>query len=102
MSKLIALVATAVMVDGVRTVIQPGQPLPELAEHDAKALQDSGAANDPAVAEAAAAAAQKAADKAAEDFEANRQAVQARQGSINPDVGAAASAKPAAKAAKKS
>ena len=27
MSKLIALVATAVMVDGVRTVIQPGQEL---------------------------------------------------------------------------
>ena len=45
MSKnLIALVATAVMVDGVRTIIQPGEKLPELSPHDARELQQSGAA----------------------------------------------------------
>ena len=38
MSLLIALVATAVVVDGVRTIIQLGQPLPELAFHDEREL----------------------------------------------------------------
>lgn len=42
MSKLIALVATAVMVEGVRTTIQPGQELPDLHEHDARELTASG------------------------------------------------------------
>lgn len=48
MSKLIALVATAVMLDGVRTVIEPGGELPDLTRHDTKELLDSGAAMDPA------------------------------------------------------
>ena len=48
MSKLIALVATAVMLNGVRTVIEPGEELPDLSRHDAKELLDSGAAIDPA------------------------------------------------------
>ena len=47
MIKLIALVATAVLVDGVRTVIEPGQPLPPLGEHDERALLQAGAAQDP-------------------------------------------------------
>ena len=38
-SALIALVPTAVLVDGVRTVIQPGQPLPALSASDSLALQ---------------------------------------------------------------
>ena len=38
MSKLIALVATAVMVAGVRTVIQPGEELPDLSAHDEREL----------------------------------------------------------------
>lgn len=46
-SGLIAMVATAVIVDGVRTVIQPGEALPELPEHDEKELLESGAALDP-------------------------------------------------------
>ncbi|MEG0447437.1 MAG: hypothetical protein RR687_11775 [Comamonas sp.] len=46
-SGLIAMVATAVIVDGVRTVIQPGEELPELPEHDEKELLESGAALDP-------------------------------------------------------
>lgn len=41
---LIALVPTAVLVDGVRTVIAPGQPLPALPECDALALQKTQAA----------------------------------------------------------
>ena len=48
MSKLIALVATAVLVDGVRTVIQPGEPLPELSAHDERELLQADAAENPA------------------------------------------------------
>ena len=48
MSKLIALVATAVMVGGERTVIQPGQELPDLSTHDERELLQSGAAENPA------------------------------------------------------
>ena len=44
MSKLIALVATAVLVDGVRTVIQPGEPLPELSAYDERELLQAAAA----------------------------------------------------------
>lgn len=58
-SALIALVPTAVLVDGVRTVIQPGQPLPTLPASDAQALQQAqaaapvyGAAHAPQAAEA--------------------------------------------------
>lgn len=47
MSKLIALVATAVFVDGVRTVIQPGQPLLDISKHDERELVQSGAAQHP-------------------------------------------------------
>ena len=47
MSKLIAMVATAVMVDGVRTVIQPGEVLPELTKHDEGELLENGLAMDP-------------------------------------------------------
>lgn len=81
MSKLIAMVATAVMLDGVRTVIQPGQELPELSAHDSAELVASGAAQDPAqVAEAEKADAAAAAQAAAE-FEAARQRVRAEQAS---------------------
>lgn len=48
MSQLIALVATAVIINGERTVIQPGKPLPELSDHDARELVQSGAAEHPA------------------------------------------------------
>lgn len=44
MSKLIAMVATALVIDGVRTVIQPGEPLPEISKHDERELVQSGAA----------------------------------------------------------
>ena len=44
MSKLIAMVATAVVIEGVRTVIQPGEALPEISKHDERELVQSGAA----------------------------------------------------------
>lgn len=93
MSKLIALVATAVMVNGERTVIQPGQELPELSKHDANQLVESGAAEDSAAAAAAEKAAKKDADAAAAEIEAARQRVKAEAESTAP---------PAAKTAKAS
>lgn len=96
MSKLIAMVATAVMVDGVRTVIQPGEELPELNKHDAKELVESGAAQDSAATAAAEKAAKKDADAAAAEIEAARQRVRAEAEST------AAPAAPAAKTAKAS
>lgn len=97
MAKLIALIATAVMVDGVRTVIQPGEELPPLNKHDATELVASGAAEDLAQTKADEKAA--AADAAAADaeFQAARAAVQAADASTGD--GAAPPAKPA-KAAK--
>lgn len=48
MSKaLIALVATALMVDGERVVIPPGQPLPELKDKDRDELLAARAARAP-------------------------------------------------------
>lgn len=47
MSQLIAMVATAVMVNGQRTVIQPGEALPDLNSHDEKELLANGLAMDP-------------------------------------------------------
>ena len=47
MSKLIALVATKVMVEGVATIIQPGELLPELSKHDTRELLSTNMAEDP-------------------------------------------------------
>ena len=96
MSKLIALVATAVLVDGVRTVIQPGEPLPELSAHDERELLQADAAENPA--DTAALAKEDARAKAAADaeFQATRQQVQQAQAST---AAATETAKPAAKAA---
>ena len=84
MSKLIAMVATAVMVDGVRTVIQPGEALPDLSKHDERELLANGLAMDPTV-EAANDKAKKIEEAAALDsFRAARERVQAEQESIKP------------------
>lgn len=91
MSKLIAMVATAVLVDGVRTVFQPGEELPELNKYDAAELVSSGAAEDSAKKAAEERAAKKDADAAAAEIEAARQRVKAEADST---------AAPAAKAAK--
>lgn len=85
MSRLIAQVATAVLVDGVRTVIAAGQPLPdELNEHDQRELESNKLATREG-AEARAAAKEKAAEaKGRAAFEAERQAAQAAQQSTQP------------------
>lgn len=90
MSKnLIALVATAVMVDGVRTIIQPGEKLPELSPHDARELVQSGAAENPADTAALAKADERAQAAAAQEFEDARQRAQQAQASTEADPGAA-------------
>ena len=76
MSKLIAMVATAVIVDGVRTIIQPGQELSALTEHDAKELTASGAAENQEDKAAEAKADAKATKQAEADFLAARKRVQ--------------------------
>ena len=76
MSKLIAMVATAVVINGERTVIQPGQELPELSAHDERELTASGAAKNPEDEAALAKADKRAAAKADAEFEAARQRVQ--------------------------
>ena len=81
MSKLNAVVATAVIVNGERTVIQPGHPLPELSEHDSEALARTGFASDPELQKRAnrdAAQTQRAAEA---EFEAARARVQAEAAS---------------------
>jgi uncharacterized membrane protein len=117
MTQLIAVVATAVIVNGERIVIPPGKPLPELSEHDAEALKRSGAALDPQLDAETMQVAEEAALAAAADFQSARARVQAEAASIAPQptqaeqepsqsTGAAAStqtsAKTSAKTAKKS
>lgn len=75
MSTLIALVATAVVVDGERKIIQPGQPLPELSPHDARELLHSGAAQDPGTVAKAEEKTRRAQTQANADFAAARKAV---------------------------
>lgn len=84
MSKLIAMVATAVMVDGVRTVIQPGEALLDLSKHDERELLANGLAMDPTV-EAANDKAKKIEEAAALDsFRAARERVQPSRSRSNP------------------
>lgn len=85
-SKLIALVATAVMVNGVRTVIEPGQKLPTLSPHDERELRKSGAAQntDDTDEQVKAQALAEAASK--EQFEAARQRVAQANESIAVDA----------------
>ena len=100
MSKLIALVATAVMVGGERTVIQPGQELPDLSTHDERELLQSGAAENPADTAAQAKADARAKAAAAAEFEATRQQVQQAQASTAEDGKQADPAAPAKAASK--
>lgn len=81
MSKLIAMVATAVLVNGERTVIEAGQELPELSAHDARELIASGAAKNPDDDAALAKADKRAVRKADAEFEAVRQRVRDEQAS---------------------
>ena len=76
MSKLIALVATAVLIGGVRTVIQPGEELPDLTKHDERELLASGAAQNPEDVDAEQRAADREVQAAGQDFEDARARVQ--------------------------
>lgn len=107
MSQLIALVATAVMVGGVRTIIEPGQPLPELSRHDARALTESGAAQDQAASAAQAQASAGAAQAAEADFAAARlraldeSAASAASDAVNTPIASLAKSAKSAKSATK-
>ena len=81
MAKLIAMVATACIVKGVRTIIQPGQALPELTEHDARELTASGAASNPEDDAALTKAAKLEAAQGAAEFAAARKRVTQEQAS---------------------
>jgi len=81
MSKLIAMVALAMVVDGVRQVIQPGEPVPELSPHDEIELKKSGSIQDEDETAAAEKNAARAASKAMGDFEREKKAFAAAQAS---------------------
>lgn len=99
LSGLIAMVATAVMVNGHRTIIQPGQELPELPEHDEKELVDTGAALD-LEAQAASDKARKQEEQfAQQEFQKARERAMAEQASITPPASEQAAAAPAQSAA---
>lgn len=94
MAKLIAMVATACSVNGVRTIIQPGQELPELSEHDAGELTACGAAKNPDDDAALAQAAQREAAQGAAAFaEARQRVTQAQASTAAPEAKAAKAAK---------
>jgi hypothetical protein len=94
MSKLIAMVATAVLVNGQRTVIQAGEELPELPEHDVKELMASGAAVDPAKVKNEEEAAALTRVAAGRHFQKEREAVQAAAASTQSDGTADQAGKP--------
>lgn len=88
--KLIALVATAVMVAGVRTVIQPGEELPDLSTHDERELLGSGAAQNPEDVAAEAKADARAEAVTQKEFQDARQRAVEAQASTAVDLKAAA------------
>jgi topoisomerase IA-like protein len=83
---LIAMVATAVIVEGKRVVVPPGGELPDLSEHDAKELLASGSAKDPAKEAAQERKDQRDAAAAQDAFDVERAAVQKAQASTKTDT----------------
>ena len=75
MSKLIALVTVAAVVDGVRQEFPPGSELPKLPEHDVQVLKRMKAVEDVTETAAADKAAAKAETRAGADFQNERQAI---------------------------
>lgn len=98
MSKLIAMVATAVLINGQRSVIQPGEELPELPKHDEQELTASGAAVDPAKVKDAEAAADLTRVAAERHFEREREAVKAATASTQGEGATGQAAAPATSA----
>lgn len=80
--KLIALVAIAVLVDGVRTIIEPGEEVTGLNKVDIADLKASGSIEDQDEKEAAAKKDEQLDKKAAKEFADARKAVQASQAAI--------------------
>ena len=95
--KLIALVAIAMMVNGVRTLLPAGAEVKGLSQVDIDALKLSGSIEDREEVAQDAKADVRAQAEADAAFQAAREAVQARQASIEVPVadGAAAEAKTA-------
>lgn len=92
---LIALVAVAAIIDGVRSTIAPGEPVTGLHKHDEDALIACGSLEDrTAMAEDAKADA-KAQAAADAEFQAAREAVLARAETIAPAPAEAAAPAPA-------
>lgn len=100
MSNLIAVVATAVIVNGERIVIAAGHPLPELSEHDSEALVRTGAASDPELDKRAGREAAKTQRAAEAEFEATRERVQAEAASTAAPPAQALQKPPASPAGK--
>ena len=82
MAKLIALVAVAIMTDGVRTMVQPGEEVIGLNKVDIADLKACGAIEDVAEAQTSQAKDATAEKLAAKEFADARQAVQATQAAI--------------------
>lgn len=82
MSKLIAVVPVLMLVDGVRTEIQPGEEVTGLSPHDKAELLRVGAIKDEAAEAAGAKGAAAEEKKAAQEFAKARKAVQAEQASL--------------------
>lgn len=105
---LIAAVMVTCYVDGKRVDVQPGQPVPELSEHDEAELRRMGAVVDPTDELQEDEAQRDAADQADADFLQARRNVQAADASLTGgvqqpaqtgDADAPASGAPAAAAA---
>lgn len=93
-TRLTAMVPTAVIVDGVRTVIQPGDWLPEdTSAHDARNLVASGAAADPVASEKAGRAADRDLRAAQREFQEARALVAQEIASTAPAEDGAGTAK---------
>jgi hypothetical protein len=91
--KLFALVAVALMVDGARTVIEPGAEVKGLSAIDADALLASGSVEDRTETEKTAKKDAKAAERSQAEFDAARAAVQAQQESVEASVPAGSASK---------
>ena len=87
MSKLIACVAVALMVDGLRQEFAAGEQLPELSPHDEVELKKSGAIKDMTEEAAAEKAAAREKKKADAEFERAREDVAAQLASITAAQG---------------
>ena len=90
MSKLIALVALAVLVDGVRTEIAPGEEVPAdtLSAHDLKELKNMGSIKDEDEEAVAAKKHERAEVAASADFQRERKAIAAANASTAPSAAA--------------